>query len=133
MTEQTFGNFLKLKFHLWRGRKLPEMPSQADFAVFLGVPTTNLSTWMNDQKKPGPEYVDIIADKMARARLAKRTEVYIAAGVPPRMPADKKFSLIALVWDIMPDQVRNEWYEVARNIASEQQQESEHNSGERSA
>lgn len=119
MDQSTFGNFLKAKFHVWRGRKLPEMVSQADFAVFLGVPTTNLSTWMNDQKKPGPEYVDIIADRMAKSQLAKRTEVYAAAGVPARMPNDKRFSFVALLWDHMSEDERKEWYERTRNALDE--------------
>ena len=112
----TFGNYLKRKLHEWQGKKLPERPSQADWAVWLGVKTTTLSTWMNDQKVPtDAATIDKLADKLG-------LEVYDILGVSRRLSRkDRKLTVIAAIWDRLPENLQNQWYEMALNYKERQE------------
>lgn len=113
MVDETFGNYLRRRFHEWTGKQLGKtgrIPSQADFAKWLDVKTTSLSTWMNDQKTPTGDSVDKLASRLG-------VEVYDRLGLPRRMPRDKKLNTIASLWDRLDENGQNELYERAKNLA----------------
>jgi len=117
MSEETFGAYLRQRFHEWTGRVMGRegrIPSQAEFAKWLSVPTTSLSVWMNDIRTPSGESVDKLAEKLG-------VEVYDRLGVPRRMPRNKKLYFLATIWDKLPQAAQNELYERAQNLLDEQE------------
>jgi hypothetical protein len=115
MTE-SFGNFLLRQYHEWSGRQLGKvrgLPPQAEFAKWLGVPTTSLSMWINDVRLPQGENVDKLADKLG-------VVVYDVLSLPRRMPKNKKLALIAEMWNRLPEHLQDEWYEIAKNTGKKE-------------
>lgn len=109
----SFGNYLKKKFHEWSGKQIGRgnpIPSQADFAKFLGVPTTSLSVWMNDLRKPTGDSVDILAERL------NDPEVYDYLGVSRRMPRSKELYNAVDIYSRLDEDGRREYMEAVKNI-----------------
>ena len=114
MSEETFGNFLKRKFHDFHGHEIRygrPIPSQADWAKHLGSATTNLSVWMNDIRKPTGESVDLLADKLG-------VEVYDKLGVARRLP--RKLNPLVDVVSQLDETGQKAVLEYARNMKDRQ-------------
>lgn len=112
MSEESFGNYLRRRFHDWTGRQLGRdgrIPSQAEFAKWIGVPTTSMSVWMNDIRKPTGESVDKLAERLG-------VEVYDRLGLPRKMPRNKKLYFLASIWDKLPQSAQDELYERAQTL-----------------
>lgn len=119
MAEETFGYYLKRRFQEWAGKQLGRsgrIPSQAEFAVWLDVPTTSLSTWMNDVRTPVGENADRLADKLG-------VEVYDRLNLPRRMPRNKKLMFLATIWDKLEEHEQDELYERAKNLSRQNSEE----------
>lgn len=116
MSEKKFGEFLRREFLSWAGKQNSKgIPSQADFAKWLQVPTTSLSTWMNDVRVPVGENIDKLADRLG-------VEVYDLLGAPRKMPRSKKLYLIAMIWSKLPPHLQDRWYEEAKKIAEQKEE-----------
>lgn len=115
---ETFGTFLKRRFHKWNGDQLKNtdsLDSQKRFAYWLGVKPTTLSTWMTDEKTPTGSNVKLLADKLG-------FEVYDHLGVPYQTDKPKP-KLLVRVWDYLPLELQDQWYEVAKRYDPEERQE----------
>lgn len=111
---ETFGQFLLRRFHEEALAHPGKFRSITEFGKWLGVKQSTFSMWCNDTKTPESQRTaDLLAEKLG-------VEVYDALGMARRMPKDKQLNLIALIWHKLPPDKRNEWYEVAQNIADNQ-------------
>ena len=77
------------------------IPSQADFARWLGVNPASLSNWMNALRPPNPENIDAIASRLGLT-------VYQIMEVPPRVPNDKLFRQVVARWHKLTDEQKSE-------------------------
>ena len=77
------------------------IPSQADFARWLGVNPASLSNWVNGLRPPNPENIDAIAARLGLA-------VYQIMDLPPRVPNDKLFRQIVTRWHRLSDTQKKE-------------------------
>lgn len=119
MSEDTFGSFLKRQFHLWVGKEIGksgQIPSQAEFARWLDIPTSSLSVWMNDYRLPTGESVDKLADKLG-------VEVYDRLGLARKMPRNKKLYYLAEIWSKLPEEKQDELYHLGRDFAEQEEQD----------
>lgn len=117
-TTESFGEWLRGQYVSWAYKtatKNNRMPSQADFAKWLGMPPTTVSNIMNDLRKPSPEAVHLLADKLG-------TEVYDRLDLPRRMPRNKMLRYLADHWAKLPEQQQKELYERAQNMLEEQKE-----------
>ncbi len=95
----TFGTWLQRKYLEWAMNFIePQkgLKSQADFARWLGIPTTSLSVWMSDTRKPSGSNVDVLADNLG-------LEVYDELGLPRKIPEDKYLKFICESWFRLSD------------------------------
>ena len=109
-----FPQFLELKFLEWQkqqgGRKTVK-----EFAAYLGVSQSTISTWWNEDRRPEGENLVRLANKLG-------LEVYDALGKPR---PDIDFHYIQSNWeDLTPDQ-RLALREQAANYAAQNQTKAE--------
>lgn len=122
MTDETFGNFLRRKYHEWSGKQLGRtgrIPSQNEFAKWLNVPPTSLSMWVNDVRVPSDEAVHSMADKLG-------VEVYDKLNLPRRLPRNRLLLKIVDIWDRLDEQGQKELAERAKNIMERSNQPENH-------
>lgn len=116
MTEReqdgTFGKWLQNyfvgKFIPWYLGKHNKIPSQTEFAKWLGVNNTNLSQYMNDNRRPDVKQADLLAQKLG-------PEVYDRLNLPRKMPKDKLLYYIADNWHNLTVEEQKEILEHAKN------------------
>ncbi|NPV56072.1 MAG: helix-turn-helix transcriptional regulator [Anaerolineae bacterium] len=84
------------------------IPSQSDFAHWLGVNPASLSNWMNALRPPNPENVDAIASRLGLA-------VYQIMDLSPRVPNDKLFRQIVARWHKLSESQKSE---IAERVVS---------------
>jgi len=93
--KQTFGKWLQTyyvnKFIPWYLGKHGKIPSQNEFAKWLGIRNTNLSQYMNDNRRPDVSQSDLLATRLG-------PEVYDRLDLPRKMPKDKALYWIADHW-----------------------------------
>lgn len=112
--QMNFPQFLELKFLEWQkqqgGRKTVK-----EFAAYLGVSQSTISTWWNEDRRPEGENLVRLANKLG-------LEVYDALGKPR---PDIDFHYIQSNWeDLTPDQ-RLALREQAANYAAQNQTKAE--------
>jgi transcriptional regulator with XRE-family HTH domain len=99
-----FSQFMELKFIEYQrhsgGRK-----TVADFASFLGIAQTTLSSYMNDKRMPGDEYIEILASKLGM-------EVYDALGLPR---PDPDLLFIQTAWGELDEDTRKRLRDLAED------------------
>lgn len=113
-----FANFLKQEYHAFSGREIGKgrpIPSQNDFAQWIGVSPTSLSNWMNGLRPPVGENVDLLA-----TRLGMR--VYEILDIPPRAPKSGAFAEIAKRWHKMDAPTQRRVLEYVRDLTDEQEE-----------
>lgn len=79
-----FAEFLKKAYAAYiikETRDGHNVPSQTDFALYLGVTQTSFSNWINATRPPDRDNLDLVATALG-------PEVYRMFGVPPRIPKD---------------------------------------------
>jgi undecaprenyl pyrophosphate synthase len=87
----TFGQWLQQKYGEyvnWHISKYAKVPSQAAWAKHLGIRNTNLSQYINDNRRPDSTQADLLAEKLG-------PEVYDRLGLPRRMPRDPELYFLA--------------------------------------
>lgn len=94
-TEESFGQFLY--------NRLRELNTNArQFHLASGIRQGTISAWINDQRKPNPEYCRVIADYLALSV----DEVLERAGHRPRMQTDPdpaREEIRRIVW-LLPEE-----------------------------
>jgi DNA-binding XRE family transcriptional regulator len=104
---KALATYLKEEFMKFAGREIGRghpIPSQAEFAKYLGVSPTSLSNWLNELRPPNLDNVDSMA-----ARLGPK--IYIIMGMSARMPKDKLFVYIAENWHRLSDAQKGELHD----------------------
>lgn len=123
--KDTFGHWLNIKFaEFMTGQALHNnrTPSKTDWARYIGITNTNLSQYMNDNRKPDAAQADLLAAKLG-------PEVYDRLGMPRKMPKDKMLYFIVDNWpDVRPEK-RKEIIERIKNEIDEKKREGHRNSG----
>jgi transcriptional regulator with XRE-family HTH domain len=87
----TFGQWLQTKYGEyvnWYIKQHAKVPSMAIWAKHLGIRNTNLSQYMNDNRRPDMQQADLLAEKLG-------PEVYDRLGLPRRMPRDPELYFLA--------------------------------------
>lgn len=110
----TFGWWLTNAIHEWKGQHMHEYgkePSDADFARKADVPTTSLSVWKSNTRRPTGDNIDKLANLLGLG-------VYDRLGVNRKMP--KSFEPLALLVDQMSARSRKRLLETAQNILDEE-------------
>ena len=103
---------LKQGFSDFMGKALSQgkrTPSQNEYAVWLSVPSTSLSNWMNEIRVPSGDNVDSIATRLG-------TRIYYILDIPPRMPRNKGLFVIAENWHKLTDQQQRRFVEDIKNL-----------------
>lgn len=112
--QMTFPQFLEKKFLEWQqaegGRRTVK-----EFAAYLGVSQSTISTWWNDERKPE-------GDNLYRLALKLGIEVYDALG-KPRPDIDLHY--IQVSWDSLSPSARRHLREQAEAYASQNKTKSE--------
>jgi transcriptional regulator with XRE-family HTH domain len=91
MKQMKFRNFLESKFIEWQN-KTGKRRTIGEFAQFIGVRQSTLSTWWNTDVIPSGESVRLLASKLG-------AEIYDALGLP--RPNENLF-YIQQNWDNLP-------------------------------
>src|SRR3990167_6011151 len=87
--------FLKRKEIEWAQKELENNQNadttQGRFAIWLGIAPTTYSDLRNGRRLPSYENLDLMAAKLG-------PQAYEAAGLPPRLPNDRRLRFIAAHW-----------------------------------
>lgn len=89
-----FSEFLKRAYAAYIVRETRNggnVPSQTDFAQWLGVTQTSFSNWINATRPPDIDNLDAVATKLGN-------EVYAIFGKPPRMPKEPAANVVFTNW-----------------------------------
>jgi len=89
-----FSRFLELKFLEWQQRE-GGRKTVKEFAAYIGVSQSTISTWWNEDRKPEGENLRKLAEKLG-------IEVYDILGMPR---PDSDLLYLQSIWqDLTPDQ-----------------------------
>lgn len=103
-----FTDWLRQKYDEWERRT---GGNRADFATYLGVPSTSLSNWLNTGARPRVDSIRLLADKLGG-------EVYDVLGL--RRPEESNAALdlidqeMLYVFDRLTDEEQEELLAYAR-------------------
>ena len=103
---QSFAEFMKKEIE--SGKKIP---SQNDFAKWLGVKSTSVSSWITEARPPAGENIDILASKLG-------LKVYDILGKPEKLPDDERIKLIASRWHLLSEEQKNEILNLVEKMTS---------------
>jgi hypothetical protein len=111
---ETFGQFLVRRFHEMAIRYPGKFKSQVEFGKWLGAKQSTFSTWVTDSKTPVEmKVIDEIAGKLG-------VEVYDILGVSRRLPKEKRLNFLASIWDKLPDEIKDQWYQTGLEIKEQE-------------
>jgi transcriptional regulator with XRE-family HTH domain len=109
---QAFAQLLREEYNKHVGKEIGRghaVPSQTDFAKWLGVPQVSLSNWINGVRPPNRENMDQLATKLG-------TRVYDIFGMPHYMPKDRLARQVMERWHALSDSQRREIEERTANF-----------------
>lgn len=112
-------------FHQWLQQKYAEyvswystrnnkIPSQNEWARYLGITNTNLSQYMLGNRKPDVRQADLLAAKLGM-------EVYDRLGLPRKMPHNPILYFVADHWTELDENDQKEIQELIRNRLAEKE------------
>lgn len=89
-------------------------PSQTEFVrEYLGLNKSNFSGWINRDRLPEGSNVDVLADKLT-------SDVYVIAGVPPRVSSDPGLFVIQKLYPNLSAQKRKKALEFLQKLANDE-------------
>lgn len=109
---EQLARFLNREYmNYWR--KQGKHTSQAEFATWLGVSTTNLSVWMNQQRLPSDENAHQLAKRLG-------PKIYEILDMPPMMPDIPELVELSKVWPKLSSETRKEIMRLAEEDFAQQ-------------
>jgi transcriptional regulator with XRE-family HTH domain len=85
-----FSTWMNNKFLDWQKEK-GSRQTLSEFAEYLGVPQSNMSSWVNGRYKPGTKYIPILAEYFG-------DEIYNVLGL--KSPSKEEISISKLPTDV---------------------------------
>ena len=119
-----FSEFLKRAYAAYIVRETRNggnVPSQTDFAQWLGVTQTSFSNWINATRPPDIDNLDAVATKLGN-------EVYAIFGKPARMPKEPAANVVFTNWYKLTKPQQRQVAEMVMNMAEQNSAEEEDSS-----
>ena len=116
-----FSEFLKRAYAAYIVRETRNggnVPSQTDFAQWLGVTQTSFSNWINATRPPDIDNLDAVATKLGN-------EVYAIFGKPARMPKEPAANVVFTNWYKLTKPQQRQVAEMVMNMAEQNSAEEE--------
>ena len=112
--QMTFSQFLEMKFLEWQRREGGRRTVK-EFAEYIGVSQSTISTWWNEDRKPEGE-------NLLRLSLKLGVEVYDVLG---KERPDIDLHYIQSIWEDLPSESRQAIREQAAKYAAQNQSKKE--------
>lgn len=109
-------SFSYVAFTEWELSTKTRIPSQNDFAQWIGIPNTSLSVWINKVRTPTGKSIHVLAEKLG-------PDVYDALGQPRMMPNDKRLKKLAVNWFKLDERTKKQIEEIVENNDFDQKAE----------
>ncbi len=103
---QSFTRFIAM-----RARQTGRIPSQREFADYLGVGPASLSQWFTGQRPIAARWQNVLAEKLGPG-------IYEACDVPARLPENQELRSIVADWYQLNEAQQKEVLELMRKYAA---------------
>lgn len=94
-TMDTFPQWINRKFVEWQASQ-GKRKTVEEFAIYLGISRPLLNMWMNGNKKPGRENINLLAEVFGN-------EVFDVLGLPRPNPYLQR---VNRVWEFLPEAIQ---------------------------
>jgi len=101
-TMDTFPQWINRKFVEWQASQ-GKRKTVEEFAIYLGVSRPLLNMWMNGNKKPGRENINLMAEVFGN-------EIYDVLGLPRPNPYLQRVNRL---WEFLPEAIQKKIAEEA--------------------